>query len=135
MARAEAWVMSWPSNTIVPAIGAQVTAHFQIFQHGHLREHVPSFRAMRDTQVQDRARRGMGDVVPVEYDRAGRRVQQPRDRPQGRGLACAIGADQGDQLAPAHRDGHAFERHHLAVAADDIAQLKHASSLLPDKHE
>jgi hypothetical protein len=36
-------------------------------------------------------------------------------------------------LALADGERSALERHHLAVATDDIAQLKHASFLPPNK--
>jgi len=39
----------------------------------------------------------------------------------------------GDELALADGERSALERHHLAVATDDIAQLKHASFLPPNK--
>jgi hypothetical protein len=116
-------------------IRAQVTAHFQIFQHRHLREHVASLRTMREPERKNGARGGMGDVVSVEHDRAGNRMQQSRDRLQGRRLAGSVRADQGDELTFADGERHALERRHLAVATDDIAQFKHASFPLPNKRE
>jgi hypothetical protein len=115
------------------AIGPQVATHLQVLQHGHLRKDVPPFRAVGDAEREDRARRGLGDVVPIECDGAGARMQQPRDRLQGRGLAGAVRADQGDELALADRDGKPLEDIHQAIAADDVAQFKHACDPLPDR--
>ena len=40
----------------------------------------------------------------------------------------------GDELALADGERYALERHHLAVATDDIAQFKHASFPLPNTY-
>src|SRR5215831_3586128 len=116
-------------------IRAEIAAHFQIFQHRHLREYVASLRTMREPECKNGARGGVGDVVSIEHDRAGSRMQQSRDRLQRRGLAGSVRPDQGDELAFADGERHALERRHLAVATDDIAQLKHASFLLPSRRE
>ena len=44
-------------------------------------------------------RRLVGHVRAVELDDAGRRVLEPGDQPQQRGLAAARGADEDDELA------------------------------------
>src|SRR5262249_23907184 len=118
-----------------PPIRAQIAAHFQIFQTRHLREHVASLRTVREPEGKDGASGGGVDVVSIEYDRAGSRMLQSRDRLQGRGLAGSVRPDQGYELAFADGERHALERRHLAVATDDIAQLKHASFLLPSRRE
>ncbi len=41
----------------------------------------------------------VGDVVAVEHDAAGRRLEQPQDRAAGRGLAAAAFADEAERFA------------------------------------
>src|SRR5262249_33782248 len=114
------------------AIAAQVSAHFQIFQYRHLWENVAPLRTMRDPEGENSAGRDMGDVAAFERDRACDRVQQSRDRLQGRRLAGPVRADEGNELTLPDGERHALERRHLAVATDDVAELKHASFPLPN---
>ena len=62
--------------------------------------------------------------LAVEPHRARRQRPQPRDRPHHRGLARAVGAEQGDQLALAHHQRDAVQRLDPAVVHDDVADLE-----------
>ena len=52
-------------------VGPQVGAHLEVLLHGHVREHAPAFRAMRDPAAQDLLRGQALDLLPVEDDAAG----------------------------------------------------------------
>jgi len=52
---------------------------------------------------------------------SGRRLIQPREAVEERGLAGAVGADQAEDLALEHVEGHAVERDDSAEHDADVA--------------
>ena len=60
-------------------------------------------------------------IAPRVEDLAGPGPAQPRDRVQGRALAGAVGADEGDDLAVPDLQGDALEG--LDVAVEDVDVL------------
>ena len=105
-------------------------AHLQILEHGHAREDAPSFRRLRDRQPRDLMRRQVGDVAPVEDDRAAPCARAAEDRHHRRRLAGAVGADQRDDLAFVDVDVDALQRLNLAVEGLDAA---HRQQRLADR--
>ena len=66
------------------------------------------------------------ETVLTFHDHGARgRPQQAGDHPEQRGLARAVGADDGDRLAGVHAHGHAEQRLEAAVARIDGRKLKH----------
>src|SRR5665213_3200290 len=63
-----------------------------------------------------------GDVPALEGDLALARVEEARDRLEGRRLPRAVGPDQGDDLAPADLQGDALEGMDLAVIRMDVVE-------------
>ena len=99
----------------------RIAAELEIFLHGHLRENVAAFRDMRQSELRKLVRFKSRDILSGEKDAPGRDVDQPRNRPQQRGLADAVPAEQRDDLAWAD-----IERaipDHLDVAVADIDVL------------
>ena len=71
---------------------------------------------------------GGGEGVAVDLDRARRRRHEAGDHAQGRGLAAARGAEQGDELALLQRQVEVVDGVEAAEAARKVAQdeLGHA---------
>ena len=61
----------------------------------------------------------------LEHDPTAAEGQEPGDRAEGRRLARAVGADQGDALARAHLERHRADRDHVAVARLDPLKRQH----------
>jgi hypothetical protein len=68
------------------------------------RKDVPTFGDVADAESSDVVGGHVGDVPVLEVHRAASFVHQPRDGHEGAGLARAIGADEGDDFAPLHRE-------------------------------
>ena len=68
------------------------------------------------------ARRG-GDVEPVDQHAAAIHRQQPADHRKQRGLAGAVGADDGGDAARRQRQRHCIDHHGLAIGLGDAACL------------
>jgi hypothetical protein len=78
--------------------------------------------------VDTRAR--IEDAVPTDGDAPLIGALEPRDASQGRGLAAARGAEQGEELALAHDETDIIHRADLAEPLDEIVdahRLAHAS--------
>ena len=81
-----------------------VRAEAQVLLHRQLGEGPPALHHLGDAAPHDRGRAQVVDGPVVQGDRALGdlavvRVEQPADRPQQRGLAGAVGAQQRDDLA------------------------------------
>src|SRR3546814_6610135 len=83
---------------------------------------------MRDAGAGDAMGRPGGDVVTAEDDGAGGRTHAAAYRHQQRRLACAIGADQRDDLAFAYLQRYAAQRLDVAVEGVDAADGQHIAS-------
>jgi hypothetical protein len=86
------------------AAAAEVGAGEQVFLHGEVLEDVPALHAQRKAHLDPGRCVEVGDVLPVEDDRAVGDLavlggQQPGDRLESRRLAGAVGAQQRDDLA------------------------------------
>ena len=67
-----------------------------------------------------------GDVLALEHDRAGARIEDPGDDIEDRGLAGAVGADDGKNFARSHLEADVADRMHPAKAQGQITNLQAA---------
>jgi len=84
---------------------------------------------MREATRDDLVRAEPGDQAAVELDGALRRLDEPGDRTQRRGLAGAIRADQRDDLALLDGERHALERMDPTVVDVEIGDLEERHQL------
>src|SRR5215470_16914759 len=66
------------------------------------------------------------DVLVEVADVAARGFLEPRDDPEGRGLAGRVRADHADDLPGTHGQAHVVEDVHLGIAAIDALKREHA---------
>ena len=110
-----------------PRIAAELLrTHQQILAHAHARKDPAPLRRLRDAEAHHLMRRQAGNVRAVEQDAAGTRLGRAADRHQQRGLAGAVGADQGHDLPLVDADGDVVQRAHRAIGGGDAVQLQHA---------
>jgi hypothetical protein len=85
-------------------------------------------RALQGDAEELTDRRGLGDgVVAGDAHRPAVGAQQGRDDPDGRRLARAVGAKQGDGLSGTHAKCHVFESGDRSEPPGDPVELKHAA--------
>ena len=89
---------------------AAVGAELEIVLHRERREHLARLRHLGDAARDTRMRRQPVDILTVELDTAARLRLHARNHPHQRGLAGAVVADEGNDLALARPRG----RHHAA---------------------
>ena len=106
--------------------GAGEAAHFQIFAHGHLLEHAPALGAERHAQRNHLAGRHADDVLAVKGHLAGARLEQAGDGVERGGLARAVGADEGDDLALVDLEGDALDGVYVAVVDVHVLNFEQA---------
>ncbi len=93
--------------------------------HGRAEHHVLLHREPGEERValEHHAAIGAGTEhrLPVELHLAARRVVEPRQDADQRGLAAPRGADDADELAPMHLEVDAIERGHARVVFAELA--------------
>src|SRR5215469_16623002 len=77
----------------------------EVLGHGQAEEDPAVGRDVGQAQPGPGGRGDAGQVLTGQSDRAAGRFQEPGYRPQGGGLAGAVGAQQRDDLAGAHGQG------------------------------
>ena len=103
-------------------------AESDVVRHRHVREQgVGLERRVHGPAV----RRQVRDVLPVERDAPGARLDEAAQRAQQRGLAAAGSAEQHEHLARADREVELLERHHRAVADDQVLDFEAGQSGQP----
>jgi hypothetical protein len=114
-------------------LGPQREHH--VLQHGHVRPDRVGLEDDADGAMvgaEEDALAGGGHHGAVDGDLAAVRALQAGDEPQGRGLAAAAGAEQGDQLALGDLDVDAVDRVAARRAArvplDHVGDLDHCAS-------
>ena len=110
---------------------AQPAGQPQVLAHGQRREHALAAGHLDDAAGGDLVRRGVGDVAPVEDDRAAVGLDQPGDGLEQRRLAGAVGAEQGDDLALADLEVDAEQHLHVAVGDVELADEQQLGPALP----
>src|SRR5216683_3948046 len=114
---------------------AQAIGH--VVEHRHVRPHGVGLEHHAHTALLGRDGTALGRVVhrlAVDGDAAAARLLQPGDGAQGRGLAAARRAQQGEMLAASDREADAVHRRLVAVTHDQVlhldTRLAHVSSLV-----
>src|SRR5262249_56979754 len=92
------------------ARGGGVAADLEILLDRHRREEAAAFGNERDSAAAELVRRDPREVVSVELHAAATDRQEAGDGVDERGLAGAVGSDDGDQLAPSDRERHVPHR-------------------------
>ena len=90
-------------------------AHFEILEYAQRAKHLPPLRHVRDAQVRALRGRHGQQVAAFEGDPAGARLHDPRHGLEQRGLAGAIGPDDGDKLPGLDRQRHIDQRPQAAI--------------------
>ncbi|MHC2783736.1 hypothetical protein ACVMBZ_002950 [Bradyrhizobium liaoningense] len=103
------------------ARGLRMRADADVVHHRQVREQRHVLEGSADADLGDPVRRPRQDADAVHQDVAGRRLIQPRKAIEERGLAGAVGADQAEDLALVHVEGHAVERDDAAEHDADVA--------------
>ena len=85
---------------------AHVAAEHQVVEHGQAAEQGDVLEGARDAERGDVARLLLGDVAAFEHDAAGVGLVEAGDHVQQRGLAGAVGADDGEDAAAWHVERH-----------------------------
>ena len=111
-------------------VAAKEGAEIQVLAHRELGEDEAPLGHLRDAELDDVVRRQLvdGGAVPDNFARA--RMEYAADGHERRGLACAVGADEGDYLPVVDADGDVLQGLDLAVVGVDLPELKHCRSLL-----
>ena len=112
----------------IPRPGAlAVGAEQKILLDRKARKQPASFRHHCDAQPHDLVRRLAPDRLTVEHHHLRRSRQSAGDRAQKRGLAGAVGADDGDRLALLDGDIDVEQRLEVAVEGGEILRSAAAS--------
>ena len=108
------------------ACGLGVSAHFQIFLHGHAQKNAAALRHVRQPLANDLVRGHGFDAFVLKYNVAGFGAQQSRNGFQVRAFACAVGTDEGNDLALVHRKADVVQGVDVAVIHIDAVHLQHS---------
>src|SRR3989454_845453 len=95
-----------------------IAAEPDVLAHAEVREEAPPLEHVGDATADDAVSGQTRDGLALEGDGAGARAQQARDAVHQRGLAAAVGAEEGDHLAAL--DGQARPPERLVVAEQDV---------------
>ena len=119
---------------ILPELGGgmAVPADQQVGQHGRILEQLDVLEGAGDAELGDLVRRHLGDVAALEEQLARGRVVEPRDQVEDRGLAGAVGADDGEDLALFDAEAHAVDRLEAAELQGDAVDREEAHRLRSD---
>ena len=111
----------------------QHRAHLEVFGNRQRRENLPALGHLADAEIADAMARPAGDIGAAEQDAAARRPQHAGDGADQRGLAGAVGADDGDDRALLDVERHAVER--LRVAVEHIEVFDARASHAPPRRD
>jgi hypothetical protein len=81
------------------AVPPRERPELEVLENGHAREDPSPFRRLRDAEAHDAVGRERVEALAVEAHGPAPGSHRSQDRPQRRGLAGAVGADEGDDLA------------------------------------
>jgi hypothetical protein len=91
-----------------------------VVEHAHMREQRVGLEHHRDVAIGGRE---LGDVLAADQDLALAGDLEPGNHAQGRGLAAAGRAEQGDERAGLDGEVDVVDRRHRAVAHGDVAEF------------
>ena len=116
------------------ARGKRAGRQQQVLAHGQRAEDAPALRHDRDAVLRDRVGRPAAQRAALEEDLARARRREARHRPDQRGLAHAVAAeDRGDRALAAELEVEALQ--HVAVAVVGVDPARPASSVGSDMTE
>ena len=98
--------------------------HLQVLLHCHLQKDPPPLRALGQPMLNDLVGRNALQVLSVKHDGAAAGMEQAGNCIQYRGLAGAVGADQGDDLPLVDLKRDALDSVDAAVVDMDILYLQ-----------
>src|ERR1019366_3972145 len=110
-------------------------AHIQVLDRRQGRENLAAFGDLTDAETADLMPRPAGDIQAAEIDVAACRLVHPGDGADERGLAGAVGADNGDDGALLDLERDAVERLGVAVEHVEIFNLQHHAITSAPKYE
>ena len=116
----------WISRLVVDDVGA----HLQVLGDREAGEDAPAFGHQAQAGLVHDVRGQVADVLAFQQHLALAGVQQAGDGAQGGGLAGAVGADEGDDLALLDREGDAHQGMDVAVVGVDVFQFEQAHGCL-----
>ncbi len=113
-------------------IAAHIGAEAQVLLDGQIGERAAPVRHVRDAETGDVLRRQVADRPPAEANVA-RAANEPAERSQDRGLAGAVGAEQGRRAAILDREIDPAQRPRLPVPGFEAldVQNRRAQPALP----
>ena len=114
-----------PVQIVLQAVCSEIGPDLQVLQHRQIREDPPALRDQGEPLGDNAVGGEAGDVLPLEVDASVGGLDQPSDGAQGSGLACAVCADQGDDLPFRHLEGDALDGFNAAVADLQFINLQH----------
>ena len=114
-----------PVQVVFQVVLPQIGPDLQILHHRQVGKHPASLGDQGDPLGDDAVGGQTGDVLPLEMDAAVGGLYQPGDGAQGGGLACSVGADQGDDLPLGHFKGDALYGLDTAIAHLQFINLQH----------
>ncbi len=100
----------------------QVSAQIQIVFNGHFRPHMPFFRAVSQTQLQNMFRATTTDHLSLPGDLARSRADQTGDCPERGGFPGAIGSQNGYNFTRLHMQADAMQGRQIAITRHHILQ-------------
>ena len=106
------------------AVVEAVAPEQQVVEHGAALEQLDVLEGARDAAVHHLVARQARDVLPLEHDAAGRRVEHPCDDVEHRGLAGAVGPDDREHLALLDVEADIADRLHAAEAQRDVLDFE-----------
>ena len=102
-----------------------IGAHVEVLLHAHLQEDAPPLRHLGQALFNYLVRRQLGDVLAAELYGARPGAEQARDGLQCRGLARAVRAYEGHDLALVHVEGHSLYGVDGAVIDVDVLDFQY----------
>ncbi len=96
-------------------------ADADVVDHGKIGKQCDVLEGAADADLGDPVRRPRQDALAFHQDVARRRLIEPRQAIEQRGLAGAVRADQSEDLSMAHVERHAVQRDDAAEHDADVA--------------
>ncbi len=115
------------SSVVVLQIGADP----QVLECGEAGEQAPPLGHQRNAEADPLLRRNPGDVAAKQRDASRGGAVETGDRPQQRGLARAVGANQRHDLAFGDREARLPQHLDVAVAHIEPFDRKHGHAFAP----
>src|SRR6185295_15984968 len=112
------------SSFRLAARAREEAADLEVLEHAQAGEDLPPLGDLADAEVAGDMRLAAGNVLPLELDFPGAGLLDAGDGADERGLAGAVGADDGDDLALRHLERNVGEGLSIAVVQIQIPDPK-----------